>query len=218
MHHPIPRMLLLAGAFSDDAGSDDELHGMTQAQWKAQRKTKLQSDSGLEALTPRWRNPHLTQAYRCADRRSRKPEAIRWRRDEPIDCDVPHALRGRRLHAALFDTDWLEENRQAIERSPYFIKIDESPVPAGTRSTSRSTWRATPTTRASPRPAKTGWANAAGRASRRASPAILHSLSRSVRSACSQLPPARCPDSRWRLSHRPILDKRHHKLECLFPR
>ena len=128
LKHPIPRSLLVPGAFSDDAASDDDLHGMSLEEWRAQRAQKLRSDSGLEAITPSWRNPHLTKAYQKADRRSKAKSAVRWRRDRAVNVDVPHTLRGRRLPAALFERNWLAQNRQAISNAPYYITIDEEPV------------------------------------------------------------------------------------------
>ncbi|KDN38047.1 hypothetical protein K437DRAFT_30369 [Tilletiaria anomala UBC 951] len=128
LKHPIPRPLLMSGAFSDDAASDEDLHGMDIQTWKAQRSLKLKDDHGLEALTPRWRNPHLTRAYQLADKKSKNKHLTRWRRDQPVELDVPHSLRGRRLPSALFDKAWLAENKHTLNGAPYYITIDEEPV------------------------------------------------------------------------------------------
>ncbi|MGC4421218.1 hypothetical protein ABXW19_12070, partial [Streptococcus suis] len=64
LQNPIPRALLLPGAFSDDAGSEDELHGLSKDEWRKQRRERLNEDQGYEAVTPSWRNPHLTKAYK----------------------------------------------------------------------------------------------------------------------------------------------------------
>lgn len=97
-------------------------------QWRAQRRVRLREDKGLEAITPMWRNPHITRAYMKADKRSKKKEAMRWRRDEPLNLDIPHSLRGRRLPAVLFEKNWLAANRDTITGHPYYITIDEEPV------------------------------------------------------------------------------------------
>lgn len=176
LRRPIPRQLLLAGAYSDDVASDEDLHGMSPGQWRVERQRKLgpiegqgsasppsyssSSDSKVrksrkapvkcyEAITPMWRNPALTRAYIIADHlalRSRKSSSTdgttenggteastaiirRWRRDQPVNVDIPHSLRGRRLPAALFDPNWLAQHREDLYKAPYYISVDDDSVP-----------------------------------------------------------------------------------------
>lgn len=180
LRRPIPRQLLISGAYSDDVASDDEdLHGISLEEWRSQRAFKLadsptnsvapspsdsksqrcksQSSRGFEALVPAWRNPALTRAYIAADKRASKlgrhgrdgslggsdaaplsgdasfdaTQAVprRWRRDQPVVEEIPHALRGRRLPASVFKKEWLAQHRNELYAAPYYISVDDDPVP-----------------------------------------------------------------------------------------
>jgi hypothetical protein len=128
LRHAIPKQLLLPGAYSDDAASDEELHGLTKTEWKRQRLRKLRMAKGWEAVTPKWRNKHLTRAYHKADIVSKSKQMARWRRDDPVDLPIPIKLYGRTLPKQLFDRDWLAEHRAELENEPYCIKIDEKEI------------------------------------------------------------------------------------------
>ena len=128
LRHEIPRQLLIPGAYSDDAASDEDLHGLTKSEWKRQRLRKLRIAKGWEAVAPKWRNRHLTKAYHKADIVSKSKQMARWRRDSPVDLPFPVKLYGKTLPAALFDADWLAQHRAELEDEPYFVKIDDTPV------------------------------------------------------------------------------------------
>lgn len=179
LRKPIPRQLLISGAYSDDCASDEDLHGLSATDWRAQRASKLPEVSpdsappspgarprrrprpprDYEALTPIWRNPALTRAYIAADKRaltlprttprrgrgdtdastggsgdSPKPVSRRWRRDKPVVDDIPHSLRGRRLPAVLFEKEWLAQHREVLYAAPYYISVDDDPVPGWSES------------------------------------------------------------------------------------
>lgn len=126
LRHAIPRQMLIPGAYSDDAASDEDLHGLTKSEWKRQRLRKLRIAKGWEAVTPKWRNKHLTRAYHKADIVSKSKQMARWRRDEPVDLPVPIRLYGKTLPKQIFDPDWLAQHRGELEDEPYCIKINDA--------------------------------------------------------------------------------------------
>ncbi|EPQ29893.1 uncharacterized protein PFL1_02566 [Pseudozyma flocculosa PF-1] len=128
LRHKIPKQLLVPGAYSDDAASDEDLHGLTKTEWKRQRLRKLRIAKGWEAVTPKWRNRHLTRAFHKADIVSKSKQMARWRRDDPVDLPFPTRLYGKTLPASLFDPEWLAEHRKELEGEPYCVRIDERPV------------------------------------------------------------------------------------------
>uniref|UniRef100_V5EG95 Uncharacterized protein n=2 Tax=Kalmanozyma brasiliensis (strain GHG001) TaxID=1365824 RepID=V5EG95_KALBG len=128
LRHAIPKQLLVPGAYSDDAASDEDLHGLTKSEWKRQRLRKLRIAKGWEAVTPRWRNKHLTRAYHKADIVSKSKQMARWRRDDPVDLPIPIKLYGKLLPRQLFDDQWLREHRKELEDEPYCIRINENDI------------------------------------------------------------------------------------------
>ncbi|KAI3479563.1 hypothetical protein L1887_58375 [Cichorium endivia] len=128
LRHAIPKQLLIPGAYSDDAASDEDLHGLTKSEWKRQRLRKLRIAKGWEAVTPKWRNKHLTRAYHKADIVSKSKQMARWRRDDPVDLPIPIKLYGKLLPKQLFDPDWLAEHRKELEEEPYCIRINDNDI------------------------------------------------------------------------------------------
>ncbi|KAJ1022523.1 hypothetical protein NDA16_003512 [Ustilago loliicola] len=128
LRHAIPKQLLIPGAYSDDAASDEDLHGLTKTEWKRQRLRKLRIAKGWEAVTPKWRNKHLTRAYHKADIVSKSKQMARWRRDDPVDLPIPIKLYGKLLPKQLFDPDWLAEHRKELEDEPYCIRINDNEI------------------------------------------------------------------------------------------
>ncbi|PWN31005.1 hypothetical protein BDZ90DRAFT_230001 [Jaminaea rosea] len=129
LRHPIPDALLTMGLHSDDAASDQEdMHKMDKDEWRRTRLRKLQSKRGWEALSPRWRNPHLTKAYHIADTLSKSKQMPRWRRDGGVDLDPPSRLWGKTLPKVVFDPTWLAENEQRIKEDPFHITVEDRPV------------------------------------------------------------------------------------------
>ncbi|PWY98295.1 hypothetical protein BCV70DRAFT_202074 [Testicularia cyperi] len=128
LRHAIPKQLLVPGAYSDDAASDEDLHGLTKSEWKRQRLRKLRIAKGWEAVTPKWRNKHLTRAYHKADIVSKSKQMARWRRDDPVELPFPIRLYGKTLPKQLFDKDWLAEHRKELEDEPYCIKINDAEI------------------------------------------------------------------------------------------
>lgn len=128
LRHAIPKQLLIPGAYSDDAASDEDLHGLSKSEWKRQRLRKLRIAKGWEAVTPKWRNKHLTRAYHKADIVSKSKQMARWRRDDPVDLPIPIKLYGKLLPKQLFDPEWLAEHRKELEDEPYCIRINEAEV------------------------------------------------------------------------------------------
>lgn len=128
LRHAIPKQLLIPGAYSDDAASDEDLHGLTKSEWKRQRLRKLRIAKGWEAVTPKWRNKHLTRAYHKADIVSKSKQMARWRRDDPVDLPIPIKLYGKLLPKQLFDPDWLAEHRKELEDEPYCIRINDNDI------------------------------------------------------------------------------------------
>nr|CDI54317.1 putative protein [Melanopsichium pennsylvanicum 4] len=128
LRHAIPKQLLIPGAYSDDAASDEDLHGLTKSEWKRQRLRKLRIAKGWEAVTPKWRNKHLTRAYHKADIVSKSKQMARWRRDDPVDLPIPIKLYGKTLPKQLFDPEWLAEHRKEFEDEPYCIRINENEI------------------------------------------------------------------------------------------
>ncbi|SPO27684.1 uncharacterized protein UTRI_04279_B [Ustilago trichophora] len=128
LRHAIPKQLLIPGAYSDDAASDEDLHGLTKSEWKRQRLRKLRIAKGWEAVTPKWRNKHLTRAYHKADIVSKSKQMARWRRDDPVDLPIPIKLYGKMLPKQLFDPDWLAEHRKELEDEPYCIRINDNDI------------------------------------------------------------------------------------------
>lgn len=128
LRHAIPKQLLIPGAYSDDAASDEDLHGLTKSEWKRQRLRKLRIAKGWEAVTPKWRNKHLTRAYHKADIVSKSKQMARWRRDNPVDLPIPIKLYGKMLPKQLFDPEWLAEHRKELEDEPYCIRINDNEI------------------------------------------------------------------------------------------
>ncbi|TKY84606.1 hypothetical protein EX895_006508 [Sporisorium graminicola] len=128
LRHAIPKQLLIPGAYSDDAASDEDLHGLTKSEWKRQRLRKLRIAKGWEAVTPKWRNKHLTRAYHKADIVSKSKQMARWRRDDPVDLPIPIKLYGKLLPKQLFDAEWLAEHRKELEDEPYCIRINDNEI------------------------------------------------------------------------------------------
>ncbi|KAJ9480022.1 hypothetical protein PHBOTO_003794 [Pseudozyma hubeiensis] len=128
LRHAIPKQLLIPGAYSDDAASDEDLHGLTKSEWKRQRLRKLRIAKGWEAVTPKWRNKHLTRAYHKADIVSKSKQMARWRRDNPVDLPIPIKLYGKMLPKQLFDPEWLAEHRKELEDEPYCIRINDNDI------------------------------------------------------------------------------------------
>lgn len=128
LRHAIPKQLLIPGAYSDDAASDEDLHGLTRSEWKRQRLRKLRIAKGWEAVTPKWRNKHLTRAYHKADIVSKSKQMARWRRDDLVDLPIPIKLYGKLLPKQLFDPDWLAEHRKELEDEPYCIRINDNEI------------------------------------------------------------------------------------------
>ncbi|CDR98568.1 hypothetical protein [Sporisorium scitamineum] len=128
LRHAIPKQLLIPGAYSDDAASDEDLHGLTKSEWKRQRLRKLRIAKGWEAVTPKWRNKHLTRAYHKADIVSKSKQMARWRRDDPVDLPIPIKLYGKLLPKQLFDPEWLAEHRKELEDEPYCIRINDNEI------------------------------------------------------------------------------------------
>lgn len=129
LRHPIPDGLLTMGLHSDDAASDQEdMHKMDKDEWRHLRLRKLQSKRGWEALSPRWRNRHLTKAYHLADTLSKSKQMPRWRRDGGIDLDPPMRLWGKTLPRCVFDPAWIAENESRIAEDPFHIRVEDRDV------------------------------------------------------------------------------------------
>ncbi len=105
-----------------------DLHGLTKSEWKRHRLRKLRIAKGWEAVTPKWRNKHLTRAYHKADIVSKSKQMARWRRDDPVDLPIPIKLYGKLLPKQLFDPDWLAEHRKELEEEPYCIRINDNDI------------------------------------------------------------------------------------------